>query len=153
MEQNVSLENFGVRCMRLKTLAATILLLLLMSSPGYAGNGLPNPVSSVNPSGTMSTYSTAGPIDVRNAFFQNLGANGRTCNSCHVSSNAWTISPAEVQARFKATGGTDPIFRTVDGANCPSADVSTVAAPRGGGYHSNSMRLALMAALPSPNVR
>src|SRR5438105_7611369 len=128
MEQNVSLENFGVRCMRLKTLATAILLLLLMSSPGYAGNGLPNPVSSVNPSGTMSTYSTAGPIDVRNAFFQNLGTNGRTCNSCHVSSNAWTISPAEVQARFKATGGTDPIFRPVDGANCPSADVSSVAA-------------------------
>ena len=130
MEQNVSLENFGVRCMRLKTLASTSLLLLLMSSPGYAGNGLPNPVSSVNPAGTMSTYSTAGPIDVRNAFFQNLGTNGRTCNSCHVSSNAWTISPAEVQARFKATGGTDPIFRPVDGANCPSADVSTVAARR-----------------------
>src|SRR5437868_7822310 len=130
MEQNVSLENFGVRCMRLKTLAATILLLLLMSSPGYAGNGLPNPVSSVNPSGTMSTYSTAGPIDVGNAFFQNLGTNGRTCNSCHVSSNAWTISPVEVQARFRATAGTDPIFRPVDGANCPSADVSTVAARR-----------------------
>src|SRR5438874_7567305 len=114
--------------MRLKTLATTILLLLLMPSSGYAGNGLPNPVSSVNPAGTMSTYSTSGPIDVRNAFFQNLGTNGRTCNSCHVSSTAWTISPTEVQARFKATRGTDPIFRPVDGANCPSADVSTVAA-------------------------
>src|SRR5205085_7230608 len=130
MEQNVSLENFGVTCMRFKTLAGTLLVLLLMSSLIYAGNGLPNPVSSVNPSGTMSTYSTAGPIDVGNAFFQNLGTNGRTCNSCHVSSNAWTISPAEVQARFKATSGTDPIFRPVDGANCPSADVSTVAARR-----------------------
>src|SRR5947207_10108376 len=115
-------------CMRSKTLATALLMFLLVALPTYAGNGLPNPVSSVNPAGTMSTYSTAGPIDVRNAFFQNLGTNGRTCNSCHVSSNAWTISPAEVQARFKATGGTDPIFRTVDGANCPSADVSTVAA-------------------------
>ena len=114
----------------MKTLATMILSLLLMSSSGHAGNGLPNPVSSVNPAGTMSTYSTAGPIDVGNAFFQNLGTNGRTCNSCHVSSNAWTISPAEVQARFRATAGTDPIFRTVDGSNCPSADVSTVAARR-----------------------
>ena len=114
--------------MRLKTLASTLLMFLLMSSPIYGGSGIPNPTSSQDPSGTLSTYSTAGPIDVRNAFFQNLGTNGRTCNSCHVSSNAWTISPAEVQARFKATGGTDPIFRPVDGANCPSADVSTVAA-------------------------
>src|SRR5207248_11049012 len=128
MEQNVSLENFGVRCMRLKTLASTLLWYLLMSSLIYGGSGIPNPTSSQDPSGTLSTYSTAGPIDVRNAFFQNMGTNGRTCNSCHVSSNAWTISPVEVQARFRATAGTDPIFRPVDGANCPSVDVSTVAA-------------------------
>jgi cytochrome c peroxidase len=30
-----------------------------------------------------------------------------------------------LQERFFATGGTDPIFRPVDGATCPSADVST----------------------------
>jgi len=91
-------------------------------------NTLPNPITSTNASGTLSTVSTSGPIDVTNPFFQSLGTNGRTCNSCHVSSNAWTISPAEVQTRFKSTSGTDPIFRTNDGANCPSADVSTVAA-------------------------
>jgi hypothetical protein len=28
-----------------------------------------------------------------------------------------------VQARFKATDGTDPIFRTNDGTNSPNADV------------------------------
>src|SRR4051812_13949895 len=89
---------------------------------------LPNPIVSSNGSGTLSTFSTIGPIDVRNPFFQSLGTNGRTCNSCHVSTTAWTISPADVQSRFKATNGTDPIFRTVDGANCPSADVSTLAA-------------------------
>ena len=114
--------------MRLKTLAGTLLVFLVMSSRIYGGSGIPNPTSSQDPSGTLSTYSTAGPIDVGNAFFQDMGTNGRTCNSCHVSSNAWTISPAEVQARFRATSGTDPIFRPVDGANCPSADVSTVAA-------------------------
>src|SRR5436853_5421154 len=121
-------RDFWVRCMRLKTLASTLLMFLLMSSRIYGGGGIPNPTSSQDPSGTLSTYSTAGPIDVRNAFFQDMGTNGRTCNSCHVSSNAWTISPVEVQARFRATAGTDPIFRPVDGANCPSADVSTVAA-------------------------
>src|SRR5437870_13433174 len=114
--------------MRFKTLAGALLLCLVTSSPIFGGSGIPNPTSSQDPAGTLSTYSTAGPIDVRNAFFQDMGTNGRTCNSCHVSSNAWTISPVEVQARFRATAGPDPIFRPVDGANCPSADVSTVAA-------------------------
>ena len=91
---------------------------------------LPNPVVSANGSGTLSTISTTGSIDVNTPFFQSLGTNGRTCNSCHVSSNAWTISPPEVQSRFNVTSGTDPIFRPVDGANCPTADVSTVAARR-----------------------
>jgi hypothetical protein len=36
-----------------------------------------------------------------------------------------------IRARFAASNGTDPIFRTVDGANCPSADVSTLSARRG----------------------
>jgi hypothetical protein len=33
-----------------------------------------------------------------------------------------------VQARFNASHGSDPIFRLVDGATCPTDDVSTVAA-------------------------
>ena len=102
---------------------------LALGGSAYAGN-VPNPLRTTDPSGTLGTYSTNGAIDITNPFFQNLGANGRTCNSCHVSSTAWTIAPPEVQARFNATKGTDPIFRPVDGANCPSADVSTVAARR-----------------------
>src|SRR5438045_1226576 len=54
------------------------------------------------------------------------GTNGRTCNSCHVSSQAWSVTPLGIKERFAMTRGTDPIFRPVDGANCPSADVSTV---------------------------
>lgn len=106
-----------------------IVLLNLLTTGAIAGS-LPNPLRTADPSGVLGTYSTNGAIDVTNPFFQSLGANGRTCNSCHVSSTAWTISPPEVQSRFNATNGTDPIFRTVDGANCPSADVSTVAARR-----------------------
>lgn len=87
---------------------------------------VPNPVVTADDSGTLSTVSTTGPMDVTTPFFQNLGTNGRTCNSCHVSSTGWTISPTEVQARFKASNGMDPIFRPVDGANCPSTDVSTL---------------------------
>ena len=106
-----------------------IVLATFLTASAFPGS-VPNPLRTPDSSGMLGTYSTNGAIDVTNPFFQNLGANGRTCNSCHVSSTAWTISPPEVQARFNANNGTDPIFRPVDGANCPSADVSTVAARR-----------------------
>jgi len=35
------------------------------------------------------------------------------------------VTPPHIQQRFAASHGEDPIFRPVDGANCPSADVST----------------------------
>ena len=81
-----------------------------------------------NPSGAALTLSTAGRIDRRNPFFANLGANGRSCESCHQAAEGWTITPRGVRERFEATRGTDPIFRIVDGANSPKADVSTRAA-------------------------
>ena len=61
-------------------------------------------------------------------FFRNLGTNGRTCFTCHQPQNGWTVSAASVQARFYTSFGTDPIFRLVDGATCPNANVSTIEA-------------------------
>src|SRR5258708_3002867 len=69
-------------------------------------------------------------IKANNAFFQNLGTNGRTCFTCHQPQTGWTISAADVRARFAASAGTDPIFRLVDGATCPTDDVSTLNAKR-----------------------
>jgi hypothetical protein len=107
------------------------LALVLCSSISLLGGKLPpNPLPTPDSTGVLSTYSTAGGIDIKNPFFQNLGTNGRTCNSCHISSQGWTVSAQGVRERFLATAGTDPIFRPVDGANCPSADVSTVKARR-----------------------
>src|SRR5436305_7129003 len=77
----------------------------------FGGKLLPNPLHTSDPSGVLSTYSTAGGIDINNPFFQSLGTNGRSCNTCHISTSAWTITPADVQAKFKATEGTEPIFR------------------------------------------
>jgi cytochrome c peroxidase len=91
----------------------------------FAGSNLPNPLNSTDPTGTLSTYSTAGGVDQSNPFFQNLGTNGRTCGTCHVSSDAWSVTPPDIQARFNSSDGLDPIFRPVDGSNCPSDDVST----------------------------
>jgi len=91
----------------------------------FAGSLLPNPLKSTDATGTLSTYSTAGGVDQSNAFFQNLGTNDRTCGTCHVARDAWTVTPPDIQARFNSSNGLDPIFRPVDGSNCPSADVSS----------------------------
>ncbi len=111
------------------TLAALLLL------PGTAAlaqtsRQLPPLLLFNNPSGMAATYSTAGRIDLRNPFFKVFGTNGRSCDTCHQASAGWSITPANVQARFRATGGTDPIFRSNDGSVSPTADVSTLAARR-----------------------
>ena len=86
--------------------------------------------SARNESGEARTINVAGfpVVAPRNPFFLDLGANGRRCATCHQAENNMTVTPPSLQARFEATGGTDPIFRTNDGSNSPLADVSTVAA-------------------------
>lgn len=90
----------------------------------------PNLVPFPNSSGFAATYSTAGTINLNNPFFKSLGTNGRSCATCHQASDGWTVTPLHLQTRFKATRGTDPIFRTNDGSNSPNADVSTLPARR-----------------------
>ena len=83
--------------------------------------------ASPDASGTLETFSQT-QVDNSNPFFTPLGTNNRTCNSCHVASDGWSINPVHLQQRFQSTQGTDPVFRVSDGANCPSADVSALAA-------------------------
>jgi len=81
--------------------------------------------------GGMATFQPGGPtFTPLNAFFENLGTNGRSFFTCHQPQNGWSMSAASVSTRFKASGGTDPIFRLVDGATCPTDDVSTLKAKR-----------------------
>ena len=88
----------------------------------------PSIVLAPNPSGVAATFNAAGRIDRGNPFFQVLGVNGRSCATCHLAQEGWTITPRGVRERFAATRGTDPIFRPNDGATSPNADVSTRAA-------------------------
>jgi cytochrome c peroxidase len=82
-----------------------------------------------DPSGRIAAVQPGGAtVTSQNAFFANLGTNERTCFSCHQPQNGWTVSAAGVQARFYASLGADPIFRLVDGATCPTADVSSIEA-------------------------
>jgi len=82
-------------------------------------------------SGIIATTQPGGPTQTsQNAFFANLGTNNRTCFSCHQPQDGWSVSAAGVRGRFYFSYGTDPIFRLVDGATCPSADVSSLDAKR-----------------------
>lgn len=89
-----------------------------------------DPLTTANQAGWLRTFTPSGSIDSGNAFFQSLGSNGRSCGTCHKLEDAWSFTPKTARARFNATGGTDPLFRTNDGANSPLADVSTVAKRR-----------------------
>jgi cytochrome c peroxidase len=78
-----------------------------------------------DPSGLIATYQPAGPtVASTNPFFQNLGTNGRTCFTCHEPQDGWGLSAQHAQDRFAADPA-DPLFRLVDGATCPSDDVSS----------------------------
>ena len=110
-----------------------------------------------NPHGTARTYSDNPKASLKRSailaqpFFQSFGVNGRVCGHCHLPGEGWSITPTLVQRRFThpldvadpdcmvdartcalepdpTRHGLDPIFRTVDGANSPLADVSTAAA-------------------------
>jgi hypothetical protein len=99
-----------------------------------SGQPTPNVISQQemdrDPGGIIGTYQPNGSTQTgKNAFFQDLGSNGRTCFTCHQPQDGWTISAQHAQARFDADPN-DPLFRLVDGATCPSADVSTLDAKR-----------------------
>src|SRR5215831_8106246 len=105
------------------------LLLIVAGVYGQGRSSIPNNAQFPNPGGASSTYSTTGAIDLTGPFFQSLGTNGRSCGSCHRPSQGMSVSAANIQQRFIASDGLDPIFRPVDGANCNHGlDFSTVAA-------------------------
>jgi cytochrome c peroxidase len=105
----------------------------------YPPQGIPPviPKLSVFPDllGTVGSYQPAGLTRTEsNAFFQSLGTNGRSCFTCHQTSDALSISAAHARAVFAQTGGRDPLFAPVDGANCPNQvpDADTSGALLGG---------------------
>jgi len=77
--------------------------------------------------GIIGTLDVNGEVNKQGAFFQSLGTNGRTCETCHVASQAMSLSARAIQARFVATRGRDPLFAAVDGANCPNARAGSAA--------------------------
>ncbi len=122
------LRLIGLGTRRYRVAVSIAVGILAVSAAISEGLSIPNLAPFGNDSGVARTFNTNGAIDLSNDFFQSLGTNGRSCGTCHQASDGWTVTPAHIQSRFATTQGLDPIFRPVDGADCPSADVSTVAA-------------------------
>ena len=117
--------------------ASAVTAILLCARVGLAvvqgdvGGFVPHFAEFSDPDGRFANLNLGPTTDMRsNAFFQDLGTNGRRCVTCHQLDDAWTVTPSHIQSRFNATHGTDPIFRTNDGSGCPTQDVSTENARR-----------------------
>jgi cytochrome c peroxidase len=82
-----------------------------------------------NPGGEAATFSARGPVNLTGEFFKAQGANGRSCATCHIPEESWSITPATLQRLFDETNGTHPVFNQLDADN-PNMDVSTVEARR-----------------------
>src|ERR1700734_2106628 len=89
--------------------------------------GSQNPQLFFDTAGIIGTLDVNGPVNEQGAFFQSLGANGRTCATCHVASQAMSLSAQGIQLRFAQTRGQDPLFAAVDGGNCPNARTGNAA--------------------------
>jgi len=101
--------------------------------PGGGGRPpttVPNNKPFANPTGQASSFSRLGAVDLRGSFFDpKLGVNGRSCGTCHLPEDGWTISSRSSRAAFQRSGGLDVLFAG-DGQNCIGDDRSTPAARR-----------------------
>jgi cytochrome c peroxidase len=75
----------------------------------------------LDPVGFLESASTNGfSAGATNGFVANLGTNGRTCGTCHVIEDGWTITPGHA----RGLASTDPLFTPNDGSDCPPASAS-----------------------------
>lgn len=71
--------------------------------------------------GELGLHLEGKPIQTKgHAFFEPLSANGRACVTCHQPADAMGLSLTSIQQQWRETAGKDPLFATVDGANCPN---------------------------------
>ena len=105
------------RCVLLGILGALGVMGVIRAEPSPT---LPGLTLGNDPTGVVGTYKVDGPIDQRNEFFQSLGTNGRSCSTCHVAAEAMSFTPGHARRLYDETRGADPLFASVDGANCSS---------------------------------
>jgi cytochrome c peroxidase len=120
--------------MKSSSTAAAIIAILGASAGAVVPHGAdadtasPTAIMNLEPfadsTGAIATFNAKGRIDIRSTFFQSLGTNGRSCATCHVADEAFSIAPQQIRERFKTSHGRDPLFASVDGANCSNAKVN-----------------------------
>jgi cytochrome c peroxidase len=88
--------------------------------------GIDNNEPFKNPGGKAATFSTQGFVNLTGEYFQAQGTNGRSCGTCHIAQEAWSINPGTLQRLFEETGGTHPVFNRLDANNPDTGDFSTV---------------------------
>lgn len=130
-----------------RVVLAAVLLTLAVFMASREPSSADGPQTFPNRAGQAGTV---GFQDAQGPFFQSLGSNGRSCSTCHAAEAGWTITPQLVQARFEASDGRDPLFRTVDGSTSPAADVSTASARRSA-YSLLLGKGLVRVGLPMPN--
>src|SRR5205814_5860146 len=112
--------NMTYRALRLTTPVLVFVSVIAMTAAIFVPNMSPFP----DPTGAVATFNSSGDIDGSGAFFQSLGTNGRTCATCHRVNQAMSLSSAGVESIYRQSRGHDPLFAAVDGANCPTDDVT-----------------------------
>jgi len=95
-----------------------------LAAPAAPGSSTPQSQLFPDFTGLFATLSTNGPVDRHGTFFKSLGTNGRSCGSCHIPEEGASITPIGASLTFALSRGQDPLFASVDGANCPSARAS-----------------------------
>lgn len=108
-------------------------VLLAMAGCGMPGGGADETTvvagaalaAAVNPAGLAETVTPTGTLDRTNTFFQPLGSNARTCETCHSPAQGWTLTPLGATTMFLTTGGKDALFLPHDEGARPDADLST----------------------------
>ena len=107
-------ELMGLKALTLCFVSALFLLIAAQSR----AQTLPQLDVHSDPAGQFATYQPRGATPETGAFFQSLGTNGRTCETCHEPADAWGLSLTDIQNIFNQSNGTDPLFAAVDGADC-----------------------------------
>ena len=138
------------------TLAGVLLVATILATRPRERTGsniVPNLTGFADPGGVIRTYNENGAMDLNSVFFQSLGANGRSCGTCHQPSDAMSVSAAHIQARFDESHGLDPIFRTNDGSNCDHGIDTATEAGRNTAYSLLRTRGLIRVPLPLPATR
>jgi hypothetical protein len=81
-----------------------------------------------NSAGVAESAHVTGAIDRTGSFFQPLGTNPRTCETCHSPSQGWTITAEATRRLFWQTQGLAPLFLPHDEGARPDGDLSTLLA-------------------------